>query len=236
MMMNFNVLKHSAPVFLMFPQLAKLTTAAAEAPLTTTTKCHDQICKPFEEYCEHFEEICLPCVNICNPENINFESDTCRRLCSDYLKMQPISTEIHNIQMQQKVILLLLILLLVITSLHYTWKCINLLKRKRFVTNLMKKIKSKKENSTHAVHSNGKDLGGTTIQNMCAINDIERAPSHIYSLAGAEGSVMTTTTPISTRHPAENTTPSPQPDEYSYDNQALAVTPVSEKPNGAVVF
>lgn len=98
--------------------------------------------------------------------------------------MQPITAEIHNIQMQQQVILLLLILLLVITSLHYIWKCINLLKRKRCITNLMKKIKSKKENSTHATHCNGKDATGTTIQNMCTIDDIERAPSNIYSLAG----------------------------------------------------
>lgn len=53
---------------------------------------------------------------------------------------------------------------------------------------------------------------------------------------GAEGSVRTVTTPISTRYPAENTTPSPQPNEYSYDNQGLVVTPVSDKPSGGVTF
>lgn len=55
---------------------------------------------------------------------------------------------------------------------------------------------------------------------------------------GAEGSVITVTTPISTRYPAENTTPptSQLSAEYSYDNQALAVTPIHEKRNGSTVF
>lgn len=37
----------------------------------------------------------------------------------------------------------------------------------------------------------------------------------------------TVSTPISTRYPAEDTTLA-----YAYDNQALAVTPVNEKPRG----
>ena len=42
---------------------------------------------------------------------------------------------------------------------------------------------------------------------------------------------MTVTTPVSTRYPAENsTTPTTPAGEYSYDNQALAVTPISENP------
>lgn len=81
-------------------------------------------------------------------------------------------------------ILYLLVLLLIITCLHYTWKCLKWLRHKRCLQQALKKLKLKKNPSPPTAHLNGKDLGGTTIQNMCVLNDIERAPSQIYSVTG----------------------------------------------------
>lgn len=49
--------------------------------------------------------------------------------------------------------------------------------------------------------------------------------------------MLTVTTPVSTRHPAEDSTTT-SATEYSYDNAALQVTPVAEKPTagGQKVF
>jgi len=128
-----------------------------------------------------------------------------------------------------------LIVLLGLITIRYAYKCIRWLRHKRWISHILKKFQPKKKHGTQT--NNAKDTGGTTISNVMAINDIERAPSQIYSVTGAEGSVMTMTTPVSTRYPAENsTTPTTIPMEYSYDNQALAVTPIAEKPNGAQLF
>lgn len=57
------------------------------------------------------------------------------------------------------------------------------------------------------------------------------------SAGAAEGSVITMATPVSTRYPAENsTTPTTVVTEVGYnsyngyDNQAMVVTPVADKP------
>lgn len=43
--------------------------------------------------------------------------------------------------------------------------------------------------------------------------------------------VQTVSTPISNRYPAEDTTL-----DYTYDNVALQITPVNEKPRGETTF
>lgn len=104
----------------------------------------------------------------------------------EFIKLQNLENEIHHIQVQQNVILILLILLLVITAAHFTWKLMKWLQEKRYLSRLLKKLKFRKQlakTTATAMQSNGKDIGGTTIQNMCVINDdIERAPSQIYSI------------------------------------------------------
>ncbi|XP_017493262.1 PREDICTED: protein grindelwald-like, partial [Rhagoletis zephyria] len=157
-------------------------------------------------------------------------------LCfSEYNKYDPLKAEIHSIHEQQNTILILLIVLLALIAIRYIYKCVRWFRRNRIFTSMLKKLH--KQHEAAGGGTNGKDMVvGATISNVMAINgDMERAPSQIFSVTGAEGSVMTMTTPVSTRYPAENsTTPTTVVTEYSYDNQALAVTPVSEKPNGGV--
>lgn len=102
---------------------------------------------------------------------------------SEFLKLLPLQNEIHQIQTQQSLILYLLVLLLIITCLHYTWVCLKWLRHKRYVQHALKKLKLKKDPLPPTAHLNGGG-GGTTIQNMCVINDIERSPSQIYSMTG----------------------------------------------------
>ncbi|XP_073825816.1 grindelwald [Musca autumnalis] len=241
-MFNFSALKTTAATLLTLPAALHNTVdaiAMAQSAASGGTDCHGQICHPVEQFCSHFEVSCVNCSSACDPQDQNYKPVECTRECGEFIKLLPLQNEIHQIQTQQSVILYLLVLLLIITCLHYTWICLKWLRHKRCFQQALKKLKLKKDPLPPSAHLNGKDLnGGTTIQNMCVINDIERAPSQIYSMTGVEGSVMTVTTPISSRHPAENQTPSPQAitNEYSYDNQALAVTPVSEKPGGSAVF
>ncbi|XP_067624786.1 protein grindelwald [Eurosta solidaginis] len=221
---------------LLLPTTLVVARASSSAKSTALKECHGKICKPSEEYCSVFLDGCDQCERICDPESHNYQADMCAKECADYNKFDPLQAELHSIHEQQKIILILLIVLIVLVAIRYCYKCVRWMRGKRFIPLIIKKLK--KQPNTNAAGTNGKDLAiGATISNVMAINgDIGRAPSQIYSVTGAEGSVMTMTTPVSTRYPAENSTPpttTTSGTEYSYDNQALAVTPVSEKPNGS---
>uniref|UniRef100_A0A1B0ABG4 Protein grindelwald n=1 Tax=Glossina pallidipes TaxID=7398 RepID=A0A1B0ABG4_GLOPL len=197
-------------------------------------ECFGRPCHPFEEFCSTFAESCMQCSQICNETTPDYQADLCVKECFNYnvLQLEPLKLDIQRIQIQQHVILILLILLFILCGVRYLWKCLLWIKHKHCLPQLVKKLRPRKSELTTT--QNGKDLGGTTIQNMCAIqNEVDRAPSQIFSVTAAEGSVLTMTTPISSRYPAENTTPTT---EYTYDNQALAVTPVSEKPTSSGVI
>uniref|UniRef100_W8B179 Protein grindelwald n=1 Tax=Ceratitis capitata TaxID=7213 RepID=W8B179_CERCA len=212
--------------------IAKAASSSKSALAATAKDCFGKVCKPIEEYCSSFFDGCDQCERICDQETHNYNADVCASECAEYNKFDPLKAEIHSIHETQNTILILLIVLLALIIIRYIYKTGRWLKRKRFCTAMLKKL-----HKQHEAAGTGKDLVvGATIPNVMAINgDIERAPSQIYSVTGAEGSVMTMTTPVSNRYPAENsTTPTTVSGEYSYDNQALAVTPVSEKPNGSV--
>ncbi|KAH8412568.1 hypothetical protein KR009_003156 [Drosophila setifemur] len=206
--------------------------------------CHGKVCHPVDEYCSTFAENCEPCSQICDSTSHNYQAAMCAKECSAYNRFEPLKAEIHSIQRTQQLILLMLSILLVLIIFRYACQCIRWLQHKRCIQRILQRLQSKAYPRPET--ANGKDLNATTIQNLSAINrhgsDIERAPSQIYSVAGAaEGSVLTMTTPVSTRYPAENsTTPTTVVTEigYGYDNQAMVVTPVSDKPptNAAVAF
>ncbi|KAH8282928.1 hypothetical protein KR054_010961 [Drosophila jambulina] len=203
--------------------------------------CHGKMCHPLDEYCSTFLESCEPCINVCDNKSHNYQAETCAKECSDFNRYEPLKAEIHDIQSTQHLILLLLTILLVLIALRCLFQCLRWTFRRRSIQRMLQRLQAKAYPHPHAATANGKDLNATTIQNLNAINrhhhgsDIEQAHSQIYSVAGvAEGSVLTMTTPVSTRYPAENsTTPTTIISEvgYGYDNQAMVVTPVSEKPS-----
>jgi hypothetical protein len=66
-------------------------------------------------------------------------------------------------------------------------------------------------------------------------NNLHRTSS-IFTVTGTEYDQKTVSTPIS-RHPAEDTlTTSVTATDYSYDNKALQLTPVGEKPKIETTF
>ncbi|KAM8716740.1 hypothetical protein ACLKA7_003589 [Drosophila subpalustris] len=195
-------------------------------------ECHGKLCHAVDEYCDAFSESCMPCDAICDANSHNFQPDTCAKECTVYNLYEPLKAEIHSMKNTQHLILLLLSILLILIVILYVAKILRWLQHKRCMQKMLSRLLSK----TYPSNANGKDLNATTIQNFNAINrDIERAPSQIYSVAGAAESVVTMATPVSTRYPAENsTTPTTVVTEigygHGYDNQAMVVTPVSEKP------
>ncbi|XP_017067882.2 protein grindelwald isoform X1 [Drosophila eugracilis] len=205
--------------------------------------CHGTICHPVNEFCYLATESCHPCLAVCNNQTHNYDAILCAKECSAYKTFEPLKAEMLDIQNTQHMILLLLIILLVLIAVRCAFQCLRWLVSNRCFQKLLRRLQAKAY--PHPSNANGKDLNATTIQNLSAINrhgsDLERAQSQIYSVAGkcaAEGSVVTMTTPVSTRYPAENsTTPTTVMTEigYGYDNQAMVVTPVSEKPSTATV-
>lgn len=59
-------------------------------------------------------------------------------------------------------------------------------------------------------------------------NNLNRTSS-IFTVTGTEYDTKTVSTPVSTRHPAEDTLTSSATADYSYDNRALQLTPVGEE-------
>ncbi|KAH8378310.1 hypothetical protein KR093_010622 [Drosophila rubida] len=216
----------------LLPSFSLVTAAAGEGNRAAASRdCFGKLCHVVDEYCSNFAENCMPCAGICNVSSHNYQADTCVQECSAFNKYEQLNSEIHSIKSRVNLILLLLSILLIMIAIHYLLKCLSWLRHKRCIQKLLSRLISK------PYPNNGKDLNATTIQNFNAINrDIERAPSQIYSVAdAAEGSVVTMATPVSTRYPAENsTTPTTVVTEIGYncgyDNQAMVVTPVADKP------
>ncbi|KRF81954.1 protein grindelwald isoform X1 [Drosophila virilis] len=194
--------------------------------------CYGKLCHPVDEYCSMFAESCMPCASICDDSSHNYHADTCIKECSAYNSYEPLKADIHNIQSNQQVMMLLLSIICILIALRYAMKFLSWCRHSSCVQRLKSRLLPKPQQS----NANGKDLNATTMQNPNAFyRDIERAPSQINSVAAGagEGSVLTTATPVSTRYPAENsTTPTTVVTEigYVYDNQAMVVTPVTEKP------
>ncbi|TMW54440.1 hypothetical protein DOY81_000432 [Sarcophaga bullata] len=212
----------------MVPHLARLVRAV------TVTDCNNSTCDPVDEYCSVFDQACMPCSRVCDEQDVRYEKEVCSQQCSDFKKLLPLKNEIHQIQRQQNIILVLLILLLAFVVAHFTWKLLKWLKHKRCFAEIKKKLQRKKDAGTAATQfTNGKHLGGTTITNMNAINDIERVESQTCSATAVDGSEPTVITSCGTRYPSEDITPST---EYSYDNKGLVVTPVHDKPGGRPPF
>ncbi|XP_016977926.2 protein grindelwald isoform X2 [Drosophila rhopaloa] len=203
--------------------------------------CNGGTCHPVTEYCNAVSEACQPCSWVCDNTTHNYDVNLCDMHCSAFKLFVPLKAEVLDIQKTQHLILLLLTILLVLIAVRFAFQCLRFLMCNRCVQKQLRRLQAKA--FPHPVTANGKDLNATTIQNLSAINrhgrDLERAQSQIYSVAGAaEGSVVTMTTPVSTRYPAENsTTPTTVMTEigYGYDNQAMVVTPINEKPSTATV-
>ncbi|XP_034471819.1 protein grindelwald [Drosophila innubila] len=219
----------------LLPSFSLVTSAAGQniQGSTLSRDCHGKICNAVDEFCSPFSESCAHCSTICDAKSHNYHADMCAKECSAYNQYEPLKAEINSIKNTQHLILLLLSILLILIVIRYLVKFLSWLRHKRCIQKMLARLLSKPYQS----NANGKDLNATTIQNLSAIHhDIERAPSNIYSVAGAaEGSVMTMATPVSTRYPAENsTTPTTVVTEigygYGYDNQAMVVTPVADKP------
>lgn len=181
--------------------------------------CNDGKVCTLDEYCSPFSERCEKCEEICDATSHNFHQSDCNKYCPVYGKDDSLPAQIRAMKQKQDLIFILILILLVIVIFSNGIKCIRWLKQKRCVAKILKKLTSKKEKNT-------KELNAGTIANVMNMHDTERPASQVFSVTGMEGStVLTVTTPVSTRYPAEDSTTT----EYSYDNAGLQVTPSSNK-------
>lgn len=203
-----------------------VTVAAILLPTIHKSLALGQLCNngkacTLEEYCSPFSERCEKCEEICEPSSHNFHENDCSKYCSDYSKDVNLTAQVRAMKQTQDLILIILIVLLIFVILSNAIKCTRWLIKRRSVAKFLKKLTSKKE-------KNAKDMNAGTIANVMNMHETERPPSQIFSVTGMEGStVLTVTTPVSTRYPAEDSTTTT---EYSYDNAGLQVTPSSNKP------
>ncbi|XP_055917571.1 protein grindelwald [Eupeodes corollae] len=180
---------------------------------------NEKVCSS-EEYCSPFSERCENCEGICDTTSHNYHESDCNKYCAGYNKDDNLPAQVRAMKEQQDVIFIILIILLIIVIFSNGIKIIRWLRRRQSIRKFLKKITSKKE-------KNSKEQNAGTIANVMNMHEPERPPSQIFSVTGMEGStVLTVTTPVSTRYPAEDSTTTT---EYSYDNAGLQVTPSSNK-------
>ncbi|XP_055851771.1 protein grindelwald [Episyrphus balteatus] len=195
---------------------------AIQQSLALGQMCNNAKVCSLEEYCSTFSERCEKCEEICDTISHNFHESDCNKYCPAYGNDINLNAQFRVMMEKQDMIFIILIVLLVIVIISNGIKIIRWLKKRRIVSKFLKKLTSMKE-------KNAKELNAGTIANVMNMHEAERPPSQIYSVTGMEGStVLTVTTPVSTRYPAEDSTTTT---EYSYDNAGLQVTPSSNKPH-----
>lgn len=174
-----------------------------------------------EEYCSSFSDRCEKCEDICDTSTHNYNENDCNRYCPAYAKETDFRNQLRAMQLKQNLILIVVLIMLFLVLMSKGVKLIRWLRKTRRVKMLLTNISSKGDRST-------KEPTSGTIANAMHIHDIGRPPSQIYSATGFEGStVLTVTTPVSTRYPGEDCTTNT---DHSYDNAALQVTPSSNEP------
>ncbi|XP_014282921.1 protein grindelwald isoform X2 [Halyomorpha halys] len=221
-----------------------LPTAVMSDGLILVKHCGEITCDKYQ-YCS--DNTCRNCSFPCTPsignksgQGSNFDRELCEKQCQDYIHdvVKHYVTYDEGKDMQKEVreemlgsieglramvalslTLSLLVGVAMLTCLGFAW-----LKYRRLckASSREKDMMEKKISTVSGIVNNNKDCGGNGIRPM----DLPPA-----STAGAP-SVVTTTTPISTRHPSEDATL-----EYAaYDNPGMTPSPVLAENRGETSF
>ncbi|XP_015606614.1 protein grindelwald isoform X1 [Cephus cinctus] len=221
-------------IFVFFQSLSCFLTNATLDP--NGTKCGQRRCST-TEYCSPYDSQCRPCATICDPASHNHQSETCVKDCQEYLhdqryvlrtdlhESQELKDEVQKLRTLMKVTLSLccLMLIIVLYLLSRSLLCCSQIK-KQLRSGWLKRKWVKNATNNNKVQDDAEI--GVSKQNGLKLT----MPTISGSVAGVQistdnASPNTTSTPLSRRHPSEDTTL-----DYAYDNPAMTPSPEAAQP------
>lgn len=201
-------------------------------------RCGSKICE-IHQFCSKFNKDCESCEPICDESSHNFDRESCINDCQNYLhdrnyvKLSDYAAEIKNLKIYLTVTFVLVVILLILFFIVNGRRIFRLIGKSLSALNKSDKKPKPVEPMTmanpHTVSPKMRIKSQNQQNNHN--NDLHRTSS-IFTVTGTEYEAKTVSTPISTRHPAEDTLTSSATvtADYSYDNKGLQLTPVTEKP------
>jgi hypothetical protein len=210
-----------------------LIVGVVEASLDPSgTKCGQKRCTTME-YCSPFDSQCRPCSIACDLEGHNYQSEICVKDCQMYLldqryvlRAEPgrdgnLKDEIQKLWNYLKITFTISLLSLIIIIFFLIRKFIN---NKQLCGTLRKtfgKTWKKKSANSNKIHDDI-ETGAKKQQKELKLTmpTISSTVTTSTSATNGNGSTKTTSTPLSKRHPSEDTTL-----DYAYDNPAMSSSP-----------
>ncbi|XP_015175411.1 PREDICTED: protein grindelwald isoform X2 [Polistes dominula] len=210
------------------------------------TKCGTLYCTSLE-YCSAVDTLCRPCSTICNPDDRNHQPEDCRRDCQEYiydqryalrkeLNQYALREELNQYDQLREVDRLRILLSVTLTLTCLAIMVIVFLLIKTFIRcdkignairNVFSKKWVKKATNNNKVqddveNGNVKNNNPNNNQNNLKLTmpTISATVSSSEDNSNSNSTPNTTSTPLSRRHPSEDTTL-----DYAYDNPAMTPSP-----------
>ncbi|XP_046743550.1 protein grindelwald [Diprion similis] len=200
--------------------------------------CGTMECSP-HEYCSTFDSQCQACTKICDPTTHNHDLPKCTANCQEYLLDQRyvlrkellgedpnLRAEVQRLKNLVTITLTVTCLAVVVVVFLLVWKSQPIKKiRKSWQGGQLSKKWVKKPTNNNRVQDDV-EVGQNPKQNglKLAMPTISATVVAPRSEVG-DGTPNTTSTPLSRRHPSEDTTL-----DYAYDNQAMTPSPETVQP------
>lgn len=205
--------------------------STVSAAISLGARCDRKVCD-ITQYCSKFHNDCVSCEPVCDPNSHNFESETCLTDCKNYLydrtyvNLSDYAAEIKTLKIYLTVLCVLVLLILILffaVNGSRMFRCCM-----RAMAKLKAPVKKPVEPMTMANPHTASPKMRPKLQTQN--NNLNRTSS-IFTVTGTEYEAKTVSTPISTRHPAEDmlSSEATATTDYSYDNKALQLTPVNEE-------
>lgn len=198
-------------------------------------KCGQKVCKS-TEYCSQFDTQCKSCSLICDPSDHNHQPEDCIRDCQEYLhdqryalraelgQYEELKGEVERLRTLLTVTLTLTCLAIMaivylLIKAFVRWNKIGKAIRDVFSKKWVKKAtnNNKVQDDVEAATTNAKQNGLKL--SMPTISATVASTTDTTNGNG-NGTPNTTSTPLSRRHPSEDTTL-----DYAYDNPAMTPSP-----------
>ncbi|XP_035736449.1 protein grindelwald-like isoform X2 [Vespa mandarinia] len=196
-------------------------------------KCGQKVCNT-TEYCSRFDTQCKPCSTICNPEDHNHQPEDCLKDCQEYVYDQRYALreelsqyeelrEVNRLRILLGVTLTLtcLAIMVIVYLLIRTFVRCN--KIGNAIRNVFSKKWVKKATNNNKVQDDV-ETGGNNVNKQNGLKlsmpTISATVTSSQDTSNSNGTPNTTSTPLSRRHPSEDTTL-----DYAYDNPAMTPSP-----------
>ncbi|KAI4500766.1 hypothetical protein M0802_003977 [Mischocyttarus mexicanus] len=209
------------------------------------TKCGTIYCSSLE-YCSRFDTLCRPCSTICNADDHNHQPEDCQKDCQEYIldqryalrkdlnqyalreelnKYEELKGEVGRLRILLSVTLTLTCLAIMVIVCLLIKAFVQCNEIGNAIRNVFSKKWVKKATNNNKVQD---DVESNNIKNpnnnqnnlKLTMPTISATISSSENTSNSNSTPNTTSTPLSRRHPSEDTTL-----DYAYDNPAMTPSP-----------